>query len=1033
MHSAETVIPKLINNGASSPPADDGGCELAEIVARLTDELWRDPELSDREILSRYPEHAAELGELLPTFREIAALPVACEVAEEPDGRRAPARELGDFRLVREIGRGGMGVVYEAEQLSLRRRVALKVLPYAAVVDPRQLLRFRHEVQAAALLQHAHVVPVYAVGCDRGVHYYAMQLIAGQSLAQMLPSLREGGERRKTPPESARQGDSSTMRAGKQPTQPVRSGGRGETEYFRRVAEWIAQAAEGLDYAHRRGVVHRDVKPSNLLIDGDGQLWITDFGLAHLESEAGLTITGDLLGTLRYMSPEQALGRRRIIDHRTDVYSLGATAYELLALRPAFADEDRHRLLQRIARETPPPLRSLDRAIPWELETIVRKAMEKDPGDRYATAQDLADDLRRWIEMRPIQARKPSLQHQVVKWCRRHAGWVAGGLICSLLAVVALSVGASLLAREQSRANRALASAQDSRRLARTAVDDMYAELAAAWLADTLEPTPRQRKFLDKALRIYESLAAADPTDPESRREAAAVFLRIGRIQQKIGKRRQAEGACELAIQVLEDLPAELAALPAVRLEASQAYAELGQLRFDAEQVTRAQQAWDRAERLLNDLTTQFPLVGEYQAVRAANLRQLARLALRKGDQAAAERFARESHRQLRALRSPNADANDYDCEELRSAVLLATVLRQTGRPDEARQLADQTAERCAWLIQLQYDSRDLWQVRAAALAEGGDSLIAAQRFGEALARYETALQAVKGMMRVNKAPSDHMFELFDSSRQWTNQIEPNLCCQYVEIQIRQGRALAMSGRYYAGRQALGTAYHTAGVLQSIHAAARFAVAEINALAQLADFLRQRGNAEAGEVALLAGEKWNRLRHRMPEVVSYVSGLYELSDYVWFSSHFPTATTDSIRAFDRGADESLLDERDLPSLQTALGIAWYRHGAYDDAISRLTASLASREARDPFAGFYLAMAYRQTNQRDLARQWFQRSVAWTTAESADCDLDALQSDATRLLTAPSQADAATGRLRGPGSASSESARPPIDGQTGEPP
>ncbi len=191
------------------------------------------------------------------------------------------------------------------------------------------------------------------------------------------------------------------------------------------------------------GIVHRDVKPGNLMVDAAGRLWVTDFGLAHMQSDTRLTMTGDLVGTLRYMSPEQALAKCVVVDHRTDVYSLGATLYELLTLQPAFQGKDRQELLRQIAFEEPPCPRRLNKGIPAELETIVLKALEKNPQDRYATAQELADDLRRWLEDRPIQARRPSWRQVAAKWARRHKP-VVGAVAAVLLVVAVLGGGAGL-------------------------------------------------------------------------------------------------------------------------------------------------------------------------------------------------------------------------------------------------------------------------------------------------------------------------------------------------------------------------------------------------------------------------------------------------------------------------------------------------------------------------------------------------------------------------------------------------------------
>ena len=328
-------------------------------------------------------------------------------------GASLPGEPLGDFRLIREVGRGGMGIVYEAEQISLGRRVALKLLPFASTMDPRQLQRFKNEAKAAASLKHDHIVSVYAIGCERGVHYYAMEFIEGRTLAEFIA--QQCGV---SPVASSAGADCSA------PTAPVAAQATSATPrdaaYFRRAARWGIQAAEALDCAHSLGVVHRDVKPANLLVDVAGRLWVTDFGLAQIHSDARLTMTGDLVGTLRYMSPEQALARHLVIDHRTDVYSLGATLYEVLTLEPAFAGTDRQELLQRIAFKEPTPPTRVHRAIPAELETIVLKAMEKKPSQRYATAQELADDLQRWLDDQPIRARRPSPFQQIRRWARRN-------------------------------------------------------------------------------------------------------------------------------------------------------------------------------------------------------------------------------------------------------------------------------------------------------------------------------------------------------------------------------------------------------------------------------------------------------------------------------------------------------------------------------------------------------------------------------------------------------------------------------------
>jgi WD40 repeat protein/serine/threonine protein kinase len=469
----------------SRRPARATDSELAGAVEDYLARLQAGEPVDPVGFAARYPEHAGSLRELLPALDVLADLGSSATArsshglpAEETFGHGSGT--LGDYRLIREVGRGGMGVVYEAEQISLRRRVALKVLPFASALDPKQLQRFKNESLAAAHLSHPAIVPVHAVGCERGVHYYAMRFIDGQPLSSLIEELRrlEGrdGEATVRPewdaeaPAMARaltsgrlgatspgpDGDQITAvydQDGSSPsavpsapstsrTGPSSAGTSTRSRAFFEVAARLGkEAAEALDHAHEQGILHRDVKPSNLLVDARGQIWVADFGLARLQGDAGLTMTGDLLGTLRYMSPEQALAQRVGIDHRTDIYSLGVTLYELLTLEPAYAGRDRQEVLRRIAMDEPRPLRRLNSSIPVDLETIVLKAMAKDPAGRYATAQELADDLDRFLKCEPIRARRSGPTERLMMWARRRPA--IAGLVCLVALVGTAGFGAS--------------------------------------------------------------------------------------------------------------------------------------------------------------------------------------------------------------------------------------------------------------------------------------------------------------------------------------------------------------------------------------------------------------------------------------------------------------------------------------------------------------------------------------------------------------------------------------------------------------
>jgi serine/threonine protein kinase len=501
--------------------------------------------------LARCPDLAAELAVCLDGVEMAHAAGLMFEPPAPPVAVLPPATDhgvgtLGDFRIVREVGRGGMGVVYEAVQLSLNRRVALKVLPFAAALDARRLQRFKTESQAAAGLHHSNIVPVHAVGCDRGVHFYAMQLIDGRPLDAVISEMREAREKAAGAFSTVNRRDGATSSvSAAQPKGPGnnpsgRSGqhpGRAREEY-RTAARLAAQAADALDYAHEAGVIHRDIKPANLLLDGRGNVWVTDFGLAQV-ADTALTQTGDLLGTLRYMSPEQAGGRPRaagVVDHRTDVYSLGVTLYELLALEPIFAAPDRRGLLRQILEEEPRPLRQVDRNIPADLETIVRKAAAKAPEDRYATAAELAADLRRFLDERPILARRPSLLGRARKAMRRHPSLVAAAVLGLVVVAAGLGAATALVAREKARTEEAyqrerLRAQEAAQRfhLAQRAADGLI-QVAEEELADRPHVENVRKRLLEAALSYYQELIEQRSDDPEARAELRQTRDRVKKI-----------------------------------------------------------------------------------------------------------------------------------------------------------------------------------------------------------------------------------------------------------------------------------------------------------------------------------------------------------------------------------------------------------------------------------------------------------------------------------------------------------------------
>ena len=519
-----------------------------------------------QEFLSRHPEIAGELAACLDglAFVHSAAAQMQGPAAAQVDEESATSKPLGDFKLIREIGRGGMGVVYEAVQLSLGRRVAVKVLPFAATLDSRHLQRFRNEAQAAAQLHHTNIVPVYAVGCERSVHYYAMQYIEGQSLAEVIRQMRAvaRGTSDASPLRSSRSASTQPVLTETQKREHVlrlkqsivestsipaenlsllRSAKR--SAFYRTVAKLALQACEALDYAHQQGVVHRDVKPENLLLDAKGNLWVTDFGLAQFyQEDANLTRTGDLLGTLRYMSPEQASGRAAVLDQRTDVYSLGLTIYELLTLERAIPGDSREQLLRQISIFEPKSPRSIDKGIPPEFETILSKATAKEPGERYQTARALAEDLRRFLADEPIQARPPTIWDKSVKWTRRHKSVAVSALAVLLFIAIGSFISMLLIAREQGKTKKAYDGekqkaieaeqqrirAENSSKQARDAVG-FFTRIAADEM-DKMEFASVRKQMLEASLAYYQTFVEERKDDPTIRNELITAQERVSTI-----------------------------------------------------------------------------------------------------------------------------------------------------------------------------------------------------------------------------------------------------------------------------------------------------------------------------------------------------------------------------------------------------------------------------------------------------------------------------------------------------------------------
>jgi len=504
------------------------------------------------------------------------------ETAEAPAQADHPPTltRLGDFEILEELGRGGMGVVYRARQVSLNRMVALKVLTARLVQSERAIARFQKEAQAAARLHHTNIVPVYAQGQQDGCFYYAMELVDGRSLDKLLRESDIFARGSLSPAEVGHapdaDADTSVQPAATTPSVApdraahagggtrllsrsaalVRSAaatllgsgiraGRPPRDY-RRMARLVAEAADGLHHAHQQGVVHRDIKPQNLLLGRDDRLHITDFGLARLLDEPGLTLSTEMVGTPAYMAPEQIAGGGRGIDRRTDVYSLGVTLYELLTQRRPFEADSYERLIHQILHREPPPPRRLDARIPRDLDTICLRAMEKEPSRRFSSAAELARDLRRYAEHRPIVSRRIGPVGRLARWVRRHPARTAA-IAASVLLVATTGVVLKLMSAAANAAiERGWQLLLDDYRQDEPALREL--ERAGGWFGDDyrrelVRALASIRRSPRECVRILDELLARRPDDPDAHWLMAWAYRR--RATQE-GAERMAEARAQL-------------------------------------------------------------------------------------------------------------------------------------------------------------------------------------------------------------------------------------------------------------------------------------------------------------------------------------------------------------------------------------------------------------------------------------------------------------------------------------------------------
>lgn len=531
--------------------------EIERLVAECLDLMDAEGGSAVEEFLARHAEHAPAIRSRLERLQDAGLLETPASA--EP---HFPER-LGSFRLIERIGAGGMGVVYLAEQEPLGRKVALKLVRPDLLYFDGARERFRREIEVVARLKHPGIVPVYTVGEEEGIPFYAMEFVEGRSLDDLLRGLRG-----RDPRELG--GRDLVEAVGGEAGAVALESGRplAEATWVDACFHVLLQLVRALEHAHGQGVSHRDLKPSNVMLTSDVRVLLLDFGLASTRGSSRLTRTDSQVGSLAYMAPEQLRGQEA--DERVDLYAAGVTLYELLTLRLPYLARDPEETRRRILQGLPPPPREENAAVPWDAETVCLTAMEREAARRYPSARAFADDLRAVLRRMPIAARRPGALLRTKRFMQRNPARSTGVALGALLVV-----GSIVFGIEQRRIGRdltrALGQKQDALLEARAgflaaleATNEMLREVGAVDLRGVPRADELRRELLADAARFYEDLLARHPADPELRQKAATGFTARAVLQVELGDATGADASLARAVELLEGLREEQPLDPAV-------------------------------------------------------------------------------------------------------------------------------------------------------------------------------------------------------------------------------------------------------------------------------------------------------------------------------------------------------------------------------------------------------------------------------------------------------------------------------------
>ncbi|MBL8753210.1 MAG: serine/threonine protein kinase [Planctomycetes bacterium] len=719
---------------STPPPAAD----YEDVLVRAIGLLESDDPAAVERLLSSHPSHAARLRAHLSRLQDLG---FTGESAAKPT---AP-EQVGDFRLLQRLGSGGMGVVYLARQQSLGRNVALKLVRLDLAHLPGARERFRREVAAIARLQHPGIVPVYDAGEDGGVPWLAMEHVVGASLDAVTKSLMHRD------PATLRGIDLWHALLAALPPGTTLPAAPPPAPLFN--APWptaclqlVRAVALALHHAHERGVLHRDLKPSNIMLTLEGRALLLDFGLAVGDGDARLTRSGSQLGTLAYMAPEQVRGETRAIDARSDVYSLAITAWELLTLRLPFTAESDGAMREQVLAGRLPPLRGRNRAVPRDVETVLRKACDLDPTRRYQDAAAFADDLGNLLELRPIRAQPPGVWLQVRRWSQRHPAR-ATAIVAGALLFLGAPTGFLMQAKAANREIQgALKTANDQRRLAdeqrdlsREAVDSLLERVAEEHLFDVPKMQRVRRDLLERARSFYERFLAMAPDDLDLLERTARATLKMVFVEGSLGQIDFATSTVDRAVELATSLRTRRPGDDATLLLAD-ALLTRGRIHLMRVQPETALEDFQTAERLARDVLARAP-AQPLAVVHLLGIERGVSLAMRALDRRA---DYEASLRRLAELWRTSGDAtigHDYRDVALDHVLCAgedeARLLLEERRIDEARTACARTEAILATIavVDIPISSRiamaSLPLLRAR--IDGGDPAVLEQRTREAL------------------------------------------------------------------------------------------------------------------------------------------------------------------------------------------------------------------------------------------------------------------------------------------------------------